>query len=360
MRTVKIGIIGCGGIFNGKHMNALKELKFVEIVGLCDIIQERAEDAKEKYHLDKAKIYTDYKELLKDESIEAVHVLTPNRSHSFITVDALEAGKHVLCEKPMAKTYEEAKKMLDAAKRTGKILTIGYQSRWRDDYRYLKKCCEDGELGDIYYARAIALRRRAVPTWGVFLNEYEQGGGPLIDIGTHALDITLWMMNNYEPKMVVGKSFKKLSQQTDVANAWGDWDPEKFTVEDSAFGFVVMKNGAVVSVESSWALNIADPREVTTVLCGDKGGADTLTGDLKLNYIKNGRQVIETPNFDAGGVAFYEGVSSSSEVLEAMAFYDAIVNHKELPTKPEQALVVTQILEAIYKSAETGEPVYFD
>lgn len=360
MRKVKIGIIGCGGIFHGKHMNAIKQLDFLEIVGLCDIIKEKAESAKEEFHLDNAKIYTDYKELLKDKSIEAVHVLTPNRSHSFITIDALEAGKHVMCEKPMAKTYEEAKAMLEASKRTGKKLTIGYQSRWRNDYQYLKKCCDDGELGDIYYARAVALRRRAVPTWGVFLNEYEQGGGPLIDIGTHALDITLWMMNNYEPKMAIGRSFKKLGQQTNTANAWGDWDPEKFTVEDSAFGFVVMKNGAVVSVESSWALNFADPREVTTVLCGEKGGADTLTGDLRLNYVKNGRQVIETPDFKAGGVAFYEGVSSDSEVLEAMAFYDAIVNDKELPTKPEQALVVTQILEGIYKSAETGEPVYFD
>lgn len=360
MRTVKIGIIGCGGICRGKHINALKKLDFIEIVGVCDIIEERAVSLKEDFKLDSAKVYTDYKELLKDDSIEAVHVLTPNRSHSFITVDALEAGKHVMCEKPMAKTYEEAKAMLDAAHRTGKKLTIGYQGRWRNDYQYLKKCCEDGELGDIYYARAIALRRRAVPTWGVFLNEEEQGGGPLIDIGTHALDITLWMMNNYEPKIVVGKSFKKLSQQTNVANAWGDWDPEKFTVEDSAFGFVVMQNGAVISVESSWALNYADPREVTTVLCGDKGGADTLTGDLRLNYIKNGRQVIETPDFKAGGVAFYDGISAKSEDLEVRAFYDAIINDTEVPTKPEQAIVVTQILEAIYKSAETGEPVFFD
>ena len=133
-----------------------------------------------------------------------VHVLTPNRDHSYITVDALEAGKHVMCEKPMAINTAEAQKMIDAAKRTGKKLTIGYQNRFRPDSRYLKQVCEAGDLGEIYYARAQAIRRRAVPTWGVFLDEEKQGGGPLIDIGTHALDLTLWTMNNYEPEMVVG------------------------------------------------------------------------------------------------------------------------------------------------------------
>ncbi len=358
-KKIKVGIIGCGGIANGKHMPSIKTVKEVEMVAFCDIIEERAVKAAKEYGTPDAKVYTDYKELLKDESITAVHVCTPNRSHSFITIDALEAGKHVMCEKPMAKTYAEAKAMYEASVRTGKKLTIGYQSRWRGDSMYLKQCCENGELGDIYYGRAIALRRRAVPTWGVFLNEYEQGGGPLIDIGTHALDLTLWMMNNYKPKMVVGTKYKKLGDQKNSANAWGDWDPEKYTVEDSAFGFVVMENGATISVESSWALNIADPREAITLVAGDKGGADMLDG-LRLNYVKNGRQVIEKPNFSAGGVAFYEGASDKAEVLECHSFYDAVINDKEVVTKPEQAMVVTQILEAIYKSAETGKPVYIE
>ena len=194
----------------------------------------------------------------------------------------------------------------------------------------------------------------------VFLNEEEQGGGPLIDIGTHALDLTLWMMNNYKPKMVVGTTFKKLGDQKRTANAWGDWDPEKYTVEDSAFGFVVMENGATISVESAWALNIADPCEASTLIAGVKGGADMLGDDLRINYVKNGRQVIETPNFDAGGVAFYDGASDKPEELECRAFYDAVLNGAELRTKPEQAMVVTQILEAIYESAKTGKPVYIN
>ena len=341
MDKIKIGIIGCGGIANGKHLRAIANIKELEPVAFCDIIEERAIETAKKYGSEDAKIYTDYKELLKDESIVAVHVCTPNRSHSFITIDALEAGKHVLCE------------------RTGKKLSIGYQSRWRDDALYLKQCCENGDLGEIYYARALAIRRRAVPTWGVFLNEYEQGGGPLIDIGTHALDLTLWMMDNYKPKMVVGTKYKKLGDQKNTANAWGDWDPEKYTVEDSAFGFVVMENGATISVESSWAINIADPIEASTLLAGTKGGAD-MFDDLRINYVKNGRQVIEKPNFDAGGVAFYDGCSDDPAELECRAFYDAVINDKELSTKPEQAMVVTQILEAIYESAKTGKPVYLN
>ncbi|MBQ3150639.1 MAG: Gfo/Idh/MocA family oxidoreductase [Clostridia bacterium] len=360
MKKVRVGIIGCGGIANGKHMSSLEKIKEVEMVAFCDIIEEKAINSAKRFGTEDAKVYVDYKELLKDETIDVVHVCTPNRSHSFITIDALEAGKHVMCEKPMAKTYAEAKAMLEASERTGKKLTIGYQQRWRGDSQYLKQMCLDGELGDIYYARAIALRRRAVPTWGVFLNEYEQGGGPLIDIGTHALDLTLWMMDNYKPKMVVGTKYKKLGDQTNTANAWGDWDPEEYTVEDSAFGFIVMENGATISLESSWALNVADPHEAVCLLAGDKAGADFFDG-LRINYVKNNRQVIEKPDFNTGGVAFFEGSSKGSPAeLEARAWIDAVINDKEVPTKASQALVVTQILEAIYESAKTGKPVFFD
>ena len=144
MDKVRIGIIGCGGIANGKHMPSLKKLPDVEMVAFCDIIVERAEKAARDYGVEGAKVYTDYHELLAREDIDVVHVLTPNREHSQITVDALNAGKHVMCEKPMAINSAEAKRMLDAAKATGKKLTIGYQSRFRPDSMYLKIACEAG------------------------------------------------------------------------------------------------------------------------------------------------------------------------------------------------------------------------
>ena len=358
-RIVKVGIIGCGGIGTQKHMPALSKLKNVEMVAFCDIIEEKAKKACEEFGVEGAKYYVDYKELLKDESIEVIHVCTPNRSHSFISIDAMEAGKHVMCEKPMAKTTEEAKAMVEASKRTGKKLTVGYQNRYREDSRYLKRACENEELGEVYYAKAHALRRRAVPTWGVFLNEEEQGGGPLIDIGTHALDLTLWMMNNYKPKMVVGSVFKKLGDQTETANAWGDWDPSAYTVEDSAFGFVKMENGATIVLESSWALNTLDVGEAQTSLCGTKAGADMKDG-LRINGVKYNKQYIEKPALGAGGVDFYDGSAESPQDLEARLWIEAIVEDKEVLVKPEEALVVTQILEAIYESAKTGMPVIFE
>ena len=354
-RTVRIGIIGCGGIANGKHMPSLAKLKNVEMVAFCDIIPERAEKAAKQYGIEGAKTYTDYKELLKDESIEVVHVCTPNRSHSFITVDALNAGKHVMCEKPMAINSKEAKKMLDAAKKNGKKLSIGYQSRFRPDSQYMKQEAEDGTFGEIYYAKATSIRRRAVPTWGVFLNEYEQGGGPLIDIGTHALDLTLWMMDNYKPKYCVGTTYHKLNEQTQTGNAWGDWNPEKFTVEDSAFGFVVMENGATIVLESAWALNTLDVREAVTSVCGTLAGADMIDG-LRINGIRNGRQYVLTPSFKAGGVAFNDGTKGESAAdREERLWIEAVRNGTDPITLPEQAYVVTRILEGIYESAKTGE-----
>ncbi len=359
MDKVRIGIIGCGGIANNKHMPALKKLPDVEMVAFCDIIVERAEKAAKEFGIEGAKVYEDYKEMLKDNTIDVVHVLTPNREHSFITVDALESGKHVMCEKPMAINTAEAQKMIDAANRTGKKLTIGYQNRYRPDSWYLKRACDNGDLGEIYYGKAHAIRRRAVPTWGVFLNEEEQGGGPLIDIGTHALDLTLWTMNNYEPKMVVGSVYKKLGDQTETGNAWGDWDPKEFTVEDSAFGYIVMKNGATINLEAAWALNTLDVDEAKTSLCGTKAGAD-MKGGLRINKVQYGKQVVENVDLEAGGVAFFDGGAAEPQDIEARMWIDAIKNDTDVVVKPEQAIVVTKILEAIYKSAAEGKPVYFD
>lgn len=358
MKKLKIGIVGCGGIANGKHMPSLSRIEEVEMVAFCDIVPERAEEAAKKYGAEGAAVYTDYKQLLADESIDVVHVLTPNREHSFITIDALEAGKHVMCEKPMAKTSAEAHAMIEAAKRNGKKLTIGYQNRFRNDSQYLKAACERGDLGEIYFAKAHALRRRGVPIWGVFLDEEEQGGGPLIDIGTHALDLTLWMMDNYKVKSVKGSVYKKLSNQTGTGNCFGEWDPAKFTVEDSAFGFVQMENGATIILESSWALNTLDEGEARTSLCGTEGGADMKDG-LRLNYVDLGRMNVQKPDLNAGGVAFFSGKSMSESDLEARLWIDAILNDKEPLVKPEEAAVVTEILEAIYNSAKTGKEICF-
>ncbi|MGM0837685.1 MAG: Gfo/Idh/MocA family protein [Bacillota bacterium] len=356
---VKVAIIGCGGIANGKHMPSLSKLNNVQLVAFCDVLVERAQKAAAEYGVKNAKVYDDYQKLLQDESIEVVHVLTPNDSHAEISISALDSGKHVMCEKPMAKTSAEARLMLEAAKRSGKKLTIGYNNRFRPDSQYLYKVCERGDLGEVYYAKAHAIRRRAVPTWGVFLDEEKQGGGPLIDIGTHALDLTLWMMNNYKPKSVMGTVFHKLSQKKDAANTWGSWDPEKFKVEDSAFGFITMDNGAIIILESSWALNTLDVDEAKCSLSGTEGGADMKDG-LRINGESFGKLYTTNVGLGAGGVAFYDGNTESDADLEARLWIGNIINDTEPVVKPEEAFVVTQILEAIYESARTGKAIYFD
>lgn len=358
-KILRVAIIGCGGIGNGKHMPSLAKIPEVQMVAFCDIILERAQDAAKKYGADGAKVYSDYRELLKDSSIDVVHVCTPNKSHADISVAALESGKHVMCEKPMAKTSADALRMVETAKRSGKKLTIGYQNRFRNDSQYLKKLCSKGELGEIYYAKAHAIRRRAVPTWGVFLNEEEQGGGPLIDIGTHALDLTLWMMNNYKPKSVMGNVYRKLGDRKDSANAWGPWDPEKFTVEDSAFGYITMENGATIMLESSWALNSLEIGEAKTTLCGTEAGADMADG-LRINGEKYGKLYVTKPGLDSGGADFYEGDKEDPALIEAQTWINSILEDKDVVVKPEQAYVVTQILEAIYEAGKSGKPVYFD
>jgi len=297
---LKVAIIGCGGIANGKHLPSLSKLKQIEIVAFCDIEIEKAKNAAEKYGTIEAAVYEDYKQLLKDPSIDVVHVCTPNISHAEISIAALESGKHVMCEKPMAKTYEEAKAMVEASERTGKKLTIGYNNRYRQDSQYLHKVCERGDLGEIYFAKAHAIRRRAVPTW----------------------------------------------------------DPDKFTVEDSAFGFITMENGATIVLESSWALNTLDVDEAKCSLSGTEGGADMKDG-LRINGENFGKLYTTNVELGSGGVAFYDGKAENDSDMEARLWIESILNDTEPVVKPREAMIVTQILEAIYESAKTGKAVYF-
>lgn len=364
---LQIGIIGCGGIAGQKHLPALSSFpELCEIVAFCDVIEERAVSACEKYGTPDAKHYTDYKELLKDKDIDAVHVLTPNVAHAQITVDAFEVGKHVMCEKPMSHSASEARRMIEAWKKSGKQFTIGYQNRFRPEVQALYKSCKAQELGEIYYGKAHAIRRRAVPTWGVFPDKSQQGGGPLIDIGTHALDLTLWMMDNYEPESVTGNVFYKLGTMPYAVdgNMFGPWDPETYEVEDSAVGLVKMKNGASVYIEASWAINMLESREASTTLCGTLGGAEIRSGmsyaedELIYNNTRGG--VLTEEHMSAGGnIAYFEGESGEPGVLECKQWLKALMGEGEPLVKPEQAFVVTQILEGIYESARTGKEVKF-
>ncbi|MDR1531120.1 MAG: Gfo/Idh/MocA family oxidoreductase [Clostridiales bacterium] len=368
---LQVALVGCGGIARQKHLPALSKLSGkCELAAFCDIIEERAANAAREFGAAGAKVCTDYKEVLKDGRIDVVHVLTPNVAHAPITVAAFEAGKHVLCEKPMAHNTEDAQKMLDAWKKSGKQFTIGYQNRFRPEIRMLRAAVEAGELGRIYFGKAHAVRRRAVPTWGVFPNKALQGGGPLIDIGTHALDITLWMMDNYSPQSVSGSVFYELGhlRQATEGNLFGPWDPETYEVEDSAFGLIKLAGGAArgpaIFLEASWALNVAQSREASVTLCGTLAGAEVYSGmkagsnEIVINRGHHG-QLTEERISDSGEIAYFAGGAEEPGTMEARQWLDAVLNGGSPLVTPEQAFTVTKILEALYKSAESGKEVVF-
>lgn len=367
MAKIKVGVVGCGGIANQKHFPALKNNGDMnEIVALCDIIVERAEKACAEFGAEGAKVYQDYHDLLADPNVEVVHICTPNVSHSEIAIAAFEAKKHVYCEKPMSHSPIEALKMVEAWKKSGMQFTVGYQNRFRPEVQNLHAACEAGDLGDIYYGKAHALRRRGVPTWGVFMDKAQQGGGPLIDIGTHALDITLWCMNNYDIDSVTGSVFYKLGglQQATEGNLFGPWNPDTYEVEDSAMGFIKMKNGATINLEASWALNILESREASTTLCGTAAGAEIHSGmsysknELIYNRGRNGQLMEETIS-PVGGVAYFGGGGGEEGTIDCRQWLEAVKNGTQPLVKPEEALVVTQILDAIYQSARENKEVKF-
>lgn len=198
------------------------------------------------------------------------------------------------------------------------------------------------------------------------MDKEAQGGGPLIDIGTHALDITLWCMDNYDVDRVSGSVFYKLGglKQATEGNLFGPWDPETYEVEDSAMGYITMKNGAAISLEASWALNILESREASTTLCGTAAGAEIHSGmsygknELIYNRGRNGQLMEETIS-PVGGVAYFGGGGGEEGTIDCRQWLEALQNGTEPLVKPEEALGVTKVLDAIYKSAKEGKEIKF-
>jgi predicted dehydrogenase len=249
---------------------------------------------------------------------------------------------------------DEAKLMCRAAKDSGKILQVGFQLRFAAPGVFMKDYINKGHMGDIYYARAQALRRRGVPGWGVFIDKEKQGGGPLVDIGVHILDLTLHFMGHPRPVSASGKTWDTLGKDPALFNFWGDYDRSKYTVEDFAVGFIRFENGAVVTLESSFMGNLEnDPFQ--TQLFGTKAGATIKGwgGDNAVRiFTEQDRQLF---NLEPANMPHVE----SSHVNEVQAFVQAIHDGKPSPVPGEHGLILNAIFDAIYKSAETGkeEPI---
>lgn len=351
---VGIGIIGFGGIAKGAHAPGYRRIPDqCEILAVADILPERcAEATGPQWNIPLA--FADYKKLLEMPEIDAVSVCTPNYVHMQPTLDAFAAGKHVLCEKPMAINAGEAKQMIEGSKQAGKQLQIGYNMRFGSGPQSLKRSMEAGVLGEVYHAQARAMRRRGVPNWGVFTEKDKQGGGPLIDIGVHITDMTLWLMGHPKPVAASGQTYTKFGTREGVLGMWGAWDPKKYTVEDFAVGLIRFEDGRTMSLHSSFIANL-DKERFDTHLYGTGAGVflDANSNQFTIFREEFGTLTDATP----GWLPRVE----SSHGEEIKVFVQAVKEGRPVAelgaATGEQALMVTQIMDAIYASSEQGKEV---
>ncbi len=347
MRILGIGIIGAGGIARGVHIPGYEALSNAQVLAVSDPIEAAREGVAQQFNIEDT--YADFHEMLKRDDIDAVSVTTPNFLHAEATIAALEAGKHVLCEKPLAMNLQEAQAMVEASQRTGKKLMCGFNYRFAPEIQTLRHFAQAGEFGEMYYARTQALRRRGIPGWGMFISKEKNGGGPLIDIGVHMLDATMHVMGFPKPIAVSGKTWQMFGKRSDVMGLMGQWDYKNFTVEDFAVAQVRFDNGSVLTLESSFVANQEEADKMSFQIYGDAGGC-------QYNPLKMFREENKTL-LDVTPVHLPRGVQSHHE--EIKSFVNSILNDEPVFTPGEEALEITRIIDAIYESSETGKEVVF-
>ena len=352
-KILKIGLIGTGGIARSCHIPGYQSIPDqCEIIWACDVDEALATKVAAEHGI--PKVTANYHDVLDDPTVDAVSITTPNKYHYKPTMDAFAAGKHVLCEKPLAMNGVEARQMCRAARDAGKILQVGLHLRFGGNARFLRDYIDAGHMGDIYYARAQALRRRGVPAWGVFIDKEQQGGGPLIDIGVHILDFTLFLMGYPKPVSVSGKTFDALGKNPDLFNFWGDYDRKQFTVEDFAVAFVRFDNGAVITLESSFMANHDKNEEWKTQIYGTKAGASCSPwgSDVSIS-LEQDKQLFTLKPDNLPEV-------QSAHTAEIQAFVQAIQLGKPSPVPGEHGLILNAIFDAIYRSSESGKEQQVD
>jgi predicted dehydrogenase len=345
-RKVRVGIAGTGGIARSVHIPGFQKLADrVELVSAFDIAPERVAATGKEFGI--PNVFTSYEAMLAGPALDAVAICTPPNAHVPLAVQAFDHGLHVLCEKPAALTAAGAVEMVRAAKQADRILMIGFQHRFSRAEKAMKRVIAAGELGEIYYGRAQALRRRGIPGWGLFTNKAISGGGPMLDIGVHILDQTIHLLGNPTPVSVFGSTFQKLGTRPGF-NSFGPWDPEKFEVEDFATASIKFAGGATLLLEASWALNI--PASVHNVLlCGTEGGAEL--NPLRIFTERHG--MLFDMTLPEGGARGTENPHDE----KIAHFIECIEQGRQPITTPGEIVNVALILDAVYQSAEAGRSV---
>ena len=353
-KKLKVGIIGTGGISPVHHSGYVKS-GLAEVYALCDIKPGVLKDKAAKWGVPKERCFRNYHDLLALREIDAVSVCTPNLMHCVITVDSLRAGKHVLCEKPMAMNPAECKRMNDAARKARRKLQIGLMQRFRSDANYVKRLVSQGLLGDIYYARCFAIRRRGVPSWGVFGQVDKQGGGAVIDIGVHQMDLTWWLMGQPQPVAISGRTYRTIGNQPGHVGCFGPWDWKTYTVEDFAVGLVRFKNGATMSIECGFCVNLDKATEVCHVV-GTKGGAGLSPLSIQQEFAGH---IVDCTPHDVGAVDIFgrSDSATTSHEKEVFSFCDAILRNKPVYVPGTEVIWVQKMINGLYDSARLGREI---
>ena len=349
MSSLKVGVIGVGGIAR-THMPGWAASEHAEVIAGADLLPEALERWGSEWNI--SRLETDAAAVINDPDIDIIDVCTPNMYHADLSIAALQAGKHVICEKPLAPTPAEVKRMIEARDQAGKLLMTAQHFRFAGTSKALKAEIDAGALGDIYHGRSWMLRRTGIPTRLAFLSRQHSGGGACIDIGVHILDLTLWMMGNPEPVSVTGVARRELASNPLTFGLWPQFGriPEGMDVEEMAMAFVRFETGATLVLEISWLLHHDTMGEDMQMwLYGTNGGSHWPKCEIyDTNYdsmqIYNRKLKLTRSLFDPHG-------------QECIDFAQAVADGAPSPVPAEQSLQVMTILNAIYESQKTGREV---
>ncbi len=355
MSKINVAVIGCGTIANSAHIPSYMNCEDAQIKYFCDIIPQRAQDAVKQYGCGEA--IEDYRIALADPEITAISVCTPNRVHPQISIDAMRAGKHVLCEKPAARTYAEVLDMQKVQHETGVTLNIGVVNRFNTAVNRIKSLIDSGELGEIYHVYASFRAHRSIPgIGGPFTQKAIAGGGVLIDWGVHFLDLILYCTGDPAPKTVSGKAYCKLGkdiQNYTYVNMWAkpsaDFEHGVYDVDDFVTA-MIRTEGPTISLNGAWAQNIG-VGEMYIDFLGDKAGVRLqYGGDFRLYGVKNGMLYDMAPAF----------ASEDMFQNEINAFVSCIQTGEKLPSHIDTVITTARIMQAIYDSSDSGHEIAFD
>ena len=342
--SLKVGIVGVGGIAR-THMPGWHASEHAEVVAGSDINETILAEWGQTHAVDK--LVSDPADLFADPDIDIVDVCTPNMYHAPLAIAALEAGKHVICEKPLAPTPSEILKMIAARDEAGKLLMTAQHFRFAGTSQALKKEIDAGELGEIYHARSWMLRRSGLIPTSTFVRKEHSGGGPCIDIGVHILDLTLWFLGNPKPISVTGIAKAELAHKKGAFSAWnGRPIPSDFNVEDFASAFIRFENGATLILEVSWLLHHKHDgfEDMQMWLYGTEGGSHWPSVEImQTNYV--------THQHYNRSLQLKKDLMEP-HALECVEFARAVAEGRPSPVPAEQSLQVMTILDGIYRSQD--------